>query len=124
MSSKITKGIAGAAVGMLAWTAPALAATSGTQTLTFVVREAPNTTSCLAIASGPISGVGTCVLDEQSEEVVTVHVALGNGSFDVVVSTVTEDSSFNSQACVFQFTDTDAFTITGGSGAFASASGS
>lgn len=122
MSSKLFRGIAGAVVGVMAWAAPALAATSGSQRFTLLLREGSDATSCTLIASGPISGVGTCGVDEGEDGDVT-HVVLPTGTFDLVVTTVTQSRQANSTVCVFQFTTTETFTISGGTGSYANAAG-
>lgn len=124
MSRRLIASVAGVAVAMLAWTGPASAATSRAERFTFILYEAPEGTSCTAIASGPISGVGSCILEEQSEEVSELHVTLPNGTFGVTTTIVTDDGQFNSTACLFQFTEADTFAISGSSGAYASATGS
>lgn len=125
MLTKLTRGTAGVALGLLVLAAaPASAATTGSQRFTFLIREAPDESSCQVAAAGPISGVGTCVLDEQSEEVTVVHVTLPTGTLELTVTNVEHSSQFNQQACVFRFTETETFTITGGTGAYAAATGS
>src|SRR5436309_1283644 len=121
MSRKLIRGVVGVAVGMLAWTGPALAATTGVQRFTVVLQDGPDASSCTVVASGPISGVGSCVLEEQSEEVAVLHITLPNGTLDVTTTVTSHESQFNPTACVFQFTEADTFTIAGWSGAYASA---
>jgi hypothetical protein len=116
--------LAGATIALAGWAIPASAATTGTQRFTFIVRDSASGESCTVIATGPISGAGTCVLEDVSEEVTVVHVTLPGGRFDFTATSVDEQDDFNEQACIFRFTANESFEISGVSGAYATATGS
>lgn len=96
----------------------------GNQRFTVVVRQTPDSTACTVVATGRITGVGTCTLDQPSPGVTIVHVILPDGRLDIDVTTINHVGEFNDQACVFRFTDTETYTITGRSGAYVGATGS
>jgi hypothetical protein len=102
---------------------PASAAT-GAERFTVIVRSGSAGDSCTIVAAGPISGVGSCVIENVSEEETIVHATISGSSFDLIATTQSETDVFNDEACVFRFTSSDAFVIEGVSGVFANASGS
>jgi hypothetical protein len=123
MSRKLIRGVVGVAVGLLAWTGPALAATSGAQRFTVVLHDGPDASLCTAVASGPISGVGPCVLEEHSGGIAVLHITLPNGTLNLNTLVQSGESQFDPTTCVFRFTETDTFLIAGRSGTYASATG-
>ena len=123
---RVTGAFIAGAVGLATFVglaAPASAVT-GTQRFIVVVRSGPGQESCTIIATGPITGAGTCVVEDVSEEETVVHATIGGSAFDVTATTQSATSDFNEQACVFRFTLTETFVVKGVSGAFANASGS
>jgi hypothetical protein len=78
----------------------------------------------MVVATGRITGVGTCTLEQPSPGVTIVHVILPDGTLDIDVTTINHVGEFDDQACVFRFTDTETYTITGRSGAYVGATGS
>jgi hypothetical protein len=121
MSKKITS-VAVAIVGVLALAAPAFASTTGNQRFRVIIRQTPDSATCMAVATGVITGVGTCTL-VQGPDVTDVHIVLPDGTLDVHVVVTNSVEDFNAQACVYRFTDTETYTITGGSGASEGATG-
>ncbi|MDQ6797158.1 MAG: hypothetical protein M3011_03870 [Actinomycetota bacterium] len=120
---KIIGVLMGAAM-LVGMAAPASAATNN-QRFTIVAKFSANgPTSCQVVATGPIQGTGTCTIDEVSNIVTIIHVMLPNGTVDIRAKETKSTDQFNEAACVDTFTFTENFRITGGTGAYAGASGS
>lgn len=121
---KKTTGVAAAILGVLALAAPAFASTTGNQRFTVIIRQTPDSATCMAVATGVITGVGSCTLEQPSPGVTNVHIVLPDGTLEVHVEATNHVEDFNAQACVFRFTDTETYTLTGLSGAYDGATGS
>ena len=124
MLKRVVGALAGATVALVGLAGPSWAATTGTERLLFLVRQSGEEQTCTVIASGPISGVGTCTIEDVAEGETVVHATLPGGSFDLTTTTEDESDDFNEQACIFRFTSTEAFELTGVSGDFENATGS
>lgn len=123
MRKKITGVLMGAA--MLVGMAGTASAATNNQQFTIAARFGPdNTTSCQVVATGPIHGTGTCTITDVSNTVTLVHIVLPGGTVDLRAKQFNGTDNFNQRACVDQFTFQERFTILGGTGAFAGATGS
>ena len=122
MFRKLFGALAASSIALVGFSAPAHAAT-GSQQLTVVVRQSGAESSCRVVAAGPITGVGTCQVEDAADGQRVVHVFLPGGSFDINVTTVTESDDFNEQACLERFTSVSTFELTGVSGRYAAVSG-
>ncbi len=119
---KIVGVLMGAAL-LVGMAGPASAATDN-QRFTVTARFAGNTTtSCRVVATGPIRGAGTCTVDQVSETVTILHFMLPNGTVDLRFKQTQSSDNFNEAACVDTFSFTETFKITGGTGAYAGATG-
>jgi hypothetical protein len=122
MLKKIAGGVLGAGM-LVAMAGPASAATNNEQ-ITIVARTTGDTTtSCQAVATGPITGVGTCTTTDLGPNTTLVHVMLPNGTVDIKARQVSSSDQFSPTACVDRFTFREKFTVTGGTGAYAGATG-
>ncbi|MFP5317317.1 MAG: hypothetical protein ACLGI2_03370 [Acidimicrobiia bacterium] len=97
--------------------APAVAATTGSQSIILVIRDDVAT----AYATGPISGVGTFVEHPENPDLVTFVFEDGSVTFEAPSDE--EDESFNELACVGRFTFSGDYTIVEGTGAYEGATG-
>jgi hypothetical protein len=115
--------LVGATLAFVGMAGAASAATTGTQRFTFIANFSGDQTTCRVIATGPITGVGTCDPEDVTDNVTVIHVTLPNGAFDVTVTTLSETDNLNQQACVDRFTNSESFVVSGVSGAYANATG-
>ncbi len=104
---------------------PALAAGAPrTENVTIIFNfpaSGPNETG-RAIGTGAVTGVGTATTGEG--DVFPVTIAFPQGTINAIVTSGPTDERPNFTACVNSFSGTDTIQITGGTGAFAGASGS
>jgi hypothetical protein len=124
MRKKLTGVLMGAA--MLVGTAGTASAATDNQQFTIAARFGPNggATSCQVVATGPIHGSGTCTVTDVSNKVTLIHIVLPNGTVDLRAKEFASTDTFTRKACLDQFTFQENFTIVGGTGAFANATGS
>ena len=92
-------------------------AATGTENLTFFARDDQPAT---IFATGPITGVGQSVETGPDTET----DVFPEGTIDVVHPVTSESDSFDPVACVVRARFSGTYTVTGGTGAFAGASGS
>lgn len=111
---------------MLVGTAGTASAATGNQQFTIAARFGADdtATSCQVVATGPIRGTGTCTITDVSNTVTLVHIVLPGGTVDLRAKQFDSTDNFTPEACVDQFTFQERFTIVGGTGAFANATGS
>lgn len=122
MFQRLFGALAAGSIALVGFTTPASAET-GRQVITVVVREFGNEAVCRVVAAGPITGVGTCQVEDLGDQRI-VHVFLPRGEFDFTPTTMSVSDNFNEQACVDRFTSVATFELTGRSGDYASATGS
>jgi len=117
-------GVLVAAATLVGMAGPASAA-AGNQRFTIVARFAETgNTACRIVAVGPIRGTGTCTVDQVSETVTILHVTLPGGTVDLKLKEFQSSDDINEQACIDNFTFKETLKVTGGTGAYANASGS
>lgn len=91
-------------------------------TIIFTFPASGPTLTGRAIGTGAVTGVGTATSGEG--DVFPVTIAFPQGTINAVVTSGPTDARPNFKACVDSSSGTDTIQITGGTGAFAGASGS
>lgn len=118
----ITAGLAAGAM-VLGLAAPALAgpSSSNEHLILSFSSFSGGQLSGTVVASGAVSGVGTVVAGQGN--VFPVTVTLPQGTLKLKVTSGPSDEIPNLNTCSIAFTGTDTIKVTGGTGAFAGASG-
>jgi hypothetical protein len=125
MRAKLAGVVAAVAVALVGVAAPATAQMAGNEHFVIIARLGNfGVTSCRVAATGPVSGAGTCTVDQVSETVTVVHLLLPGGTVDLTATQTENSDQFNPQTCVGRFTFTESWEITGATGAYAGATGS
>jgi len=107
---------------LVAPSAPASAAPTGTERLTLVTTSFTlDTASGRVVATGPVAGAGTFF--QGPGDVYEMTVDLPQGDLFLLVENTSFTIDTNERACVDRFSGTESFVVTGGSGAFSGASG-
>jgi len=83
----------------------------------------PTASTGRVIAAGPITGVGTFVLEGQGPEPFAGKFILPGGTVFVMVAPDPSSTNFDPRTCLLRLTTSGTITITGGTGAFSGASG-
>ena len=108
---------------LVASSAPASAAPTGTERLTLTTTNFnPVAASGTVVATGPVSGKGTFA--QTPGDVFEIVVDLPQGRLFLVVEDTSRTVNTNERACLVTFNGGGSVVVTGGTGAFAGASGS
>ncbi len=83
----------------------------------------PTASTGRVIATGPITGLGTFVLEGQGPEPFAGRFILPGGTVFVMVAPDPSSTNFDQRACLLRLTTSATIDITGGTGAYSGTSG-